>query len=153
MSLAIYVIENKANKDIDSLCETYLKRIKNYHKVVLHKLPAARVKDPEAQKIKESDSIEAKVKPGDTLILCDELGKEFTSKQFSHYLEKEFSQLRGRVIFAIGGAYGFTEELKKKHTSIKLSQFVFPHHLARLVLVEQIYRAISIQRNMPYHHE
>ena len=153
MSLAIYVIENKANKDIDSLCETYLKRIKNYHKVVLHKLPAARVKDPEAQKIKESASIESKVKPGDTLILCDELGKEFTSKQFAHYLEKEFSQLRGRVIFAIGGAYGFTEELKKTHTSIKLSQFVFPHHLARLVLVEQIYRAISIQRNMPYHHE
>ena len=115
MSLAIYVIENKANKDIDSLCDTYLKRIKNNHKVALHKLPAARVKDPEAQKIKESASIESKVKAGDTLILCDELGKEFTSKQFAHYLEKEFSQLRGRVIFAIGGAYGFTDELKKKH--------------------------------------
>jgi len=57
------------------------------------------------------------------------------------------------LVFAIGGAYGFTEEAKKNHPSIKLSKFVFPHHLARLVLIEQIYRGLSIQRNSPYHHD
>ena len=153
MSLVIYAIENKQEKDIDHLCDKYLKRIKAYHKIDLQKLPAAKVKDPAAQKAKESETIASKIKPGDTLILCDEHGQEFNSKQFSAFVEKQFSQLRGRLIFAIGGAYGFTEELKKKHTSIKLSEFVLPHHIARLVLVEQIYRAISIQRNMPYHHE
>lgn len=153
MSLVLYVIENKEDKNIDALCQKYLKRIKGFHKITLEKLPAAKVKDPQMQKEKESETIESKLRLGDVLILCDENGKAFSSKEFSVFLEKQFSQLRGRVVFAIGGAYGFTDELKKKYSCITLSKFVFPHHLARLVLVEQIYRAISIQRNMPYHHE
>ena len=153
MSIVILAIENKSDKDIDSLCTKFLKRIKSYHKVELLKLPAAKVKNAEDQKIKESQTIASRVKPGDVLILCDERGKEYGSKEFSKFLEKEFSQLRGRILFAIGGAYGFSEELKNQHRSIRLSQFVFPHHIARLVLIEQIYRALCIQRNTPYHHE
>lgn len=153
MSLTILAIENKTDPEIDKLCAKYIKRISGIHKVELKKLPAAKLKDPEAQKKKETDTILACIKPGDVLILCDELGKEFTSRQFATFLEKEFSQLRGKLVFAIGGAYGFTEEAKKNHPSIKLSKFVFPHHLARLVLIEQIYRGLSIQRNSPYHHD
>ena len=153
MSIAVIVIENKVDKDIDALCAKFLKRINGYHKIELIKLPSARLRDPLAQKAKESETIMAQFKPTDTVLLCDELGKEYTSVGFATLLEQEFSQLRGRLVFVIGGAYGFTDELKKSNTLIRLSKFVFPHHLARFVLIEQIYRWLCIQRNMPYHHE
>lgn len=153
MSIAVVVIENKVDKDIDNLCAKFLKRINGYHKIELIKLPAARLRDPMAQKVKESETIIAHLKPSDTVILCDEHGKDYSSVAFATMLEHEFAQMRGRLVFVIGGAYGFTDELKNTHAALRLSHFVFPHHLARLVLVEQIYRGLCIQRNMPYHHE
>jgi 23S rRNA (pseudouridine1915-N3)-methyltransferase len=67
-------------------------------------------------------------------------------------IEGELSNIRGKLIIGIGGAYGFTQEALKNYPSIKLSDLTFPHHLARLVLIEQVYRAYNIQKGTGYHH-
>ena len=151
--ILIAAIENHKNAEIDALCADYVKRCGPMHSVKLELLPAARTPDPEAQKAKESETVLKLMKPGDTLILCDERGKAFTSRGFSTYIEKTLSQSRGKIIFAIGGAYGFTEEVRQQYPCIKLNEFVFPHHLARLVLTEQIYRALNITKGTGYHHD
>lgn len=151
--ILIAAIENHKNAEIDALCNDYVKRCGPMHSVQLQLLPAARTPDPETQKIKESETLLKIMKPGDTLILCDERGKSFNSRGFASFIEKTLAQSRGKIIFAIGGAYGFTDALRQQHPCIKLSEFVFPHHLARLVLTEQIYRALNILKGTGYHHD
>jgi 23S rRNA (pseudouridine1915-N3)-methyltransferase len=151
--ILIAAIENHKNPEIDALCNDYVKRCSPMHAVKLELLPAARTPDPETQKAKESDTLLKLMKPGDTLILCDERGKTFNSRTFATHLEKTLAQSRGKIIIAIGGAYGFTDELRNQYPSIRLSDFVFPHHLARLVLTEQIYRALNILKGTGYHHD
>jgi len=150
--IQIVAVENHKNPAIDSLCQEYIKRLQTIHPVSIQLLAAAKVPDPQQQKIKETESVLKLVKPGDTLILCDERGKTTTSPAFSKWLETQLSQSRGKIIFAIGGAYGFTEQAIAQYPGIKLSDWVFPHHIARLVLIEQIYRAFQIQRGTGYHH-
>lgn len=151
--ILIAAIENHKNSEIDALCADYLKRCAPMHAVKIELLPAARTPDAETQKAKESETLLKIMKPGDTLILCDERGKTFSSRAFATHLEKTLSQSRGKIIIAIGGAYGFTEAVRQQYPCIKLSEFVFPHHLARLVLTEQIYRALNILKGTGYHHD
>ncbi len=152
MAIVIAVIENHKNKEIDSLCADYLKKLTGTYATKLEILPAARVTDPNQQKAKETETILKLCKPGDKLVLCDEHGKTFESIGFSKFIETELSNIRGKLIIAIGGAYGFTAEALKQYPSIKLSDLTFPHHLARLVLIEQVYRAYNIQKGTGYHH-
>lgn len=152
MAIVIAVIENHKNKEIDSLCADYLKKLTGTYATKLEILPAARVNDPIQQKAKETETILKICKPGDKLVLCDEHGKTFESIGFSKFIENELSNIRGKLIIAIGGAYGFTQEALKQYPSIKLSDLTFPHHLARLVLIEQVYRAYNIQKGTGYHH-
>jgi 23S rRNA (pseudouridine1915-N3)-methyltransferase len=152
VAIVIAVIENHKNKEIDSLCADYLKKLTGTYATKLEILPAARVTDPNQQKAKETETILKLCKPGDKLVLCDEHGKTFESIGFSKFIETELSNIRGKLIIAIGGAYGFTAEALKQYPSIKLSDLTFPHHLARLVLIEQVYRAYNIQKGTGYHH-
>jgi len=153
MALLVACIENHKDPEIERLCAKYIQRIEKLHPMKLELIPAARVKDAQQQKEKETASIQKLLKPGDELILCDERGQTFNSMAFAKFLDKEFSISRGRLILAIGGAYGFTDEALQRYRKIKLSDFTFPHHLARLVLVEQLYRGLSILKGSPYHHE
>jgi 23S rRNA (pseudouridine1915-N3)-methyltransferase len=152
MSLVIIAIENHQDKEIDALCAKFLKRMKGNMTAQIEVLPSARVKDSEQQKQKESETILKFCKPGDKLFLCDELGQTLTSVAFAKLIEKELSTSRGRLIFAIGGAYGFTKEVLQSYPKIRLSDFTLPHHLARLVLSEQLYRAYTILNGTGYHH-
>lgn len=150
--ILVLTIENHKDPLISQLCEKYIQRISGPYKLQIELLPAARVKEPELQKEKESETIIKATKPGDIVILCDEQGKNMHTLEFSQMLNKELSTARGRIVFCIGGAYGFTEELLKKHIKIRLSDMTLPHQLARLVLVEQIYRAFEINEGSGYHH-
>ena len=150
--LTILAIENQKDEHIQKRCERYVQRMSGPFKLNIELLPSARVKIPQQQKEKESAAIAKAVKPGDTLILCDEGGKNYHTLAFAQLIEKELSVSRGRLIFAIGGAYGFTEELLQKHVKIRLSDFTLPHQLARLVLTEQLYRASEIIKGSDYHH-
>lgn len=150
--IIIAAIENHRDSEIDLLCKKYLQRMEKMHPVKLELIPAAKVKDPIQQKEKESASIAKICKKNDLLILCDERGKNYHSLEFAQFMEKEMNLSRGNLIFAIGGAYGFTKEILDANLKMRLSDLTFPHHLARLVLVEQVYRGLSIIRGTGYHH-
>jgi 23S rRNA (pseudouridine1915-N3)-methyltransferase len=108
----------------------------------------------EQQKEKEGELIFKSFQPGDYIVLLDEHGKEFTSLQFSEYLEKKTHTVPKRLVFVIGGPYGFSPKVyEAAQEKIALSKMTFSHQLIRLIFVEQLYRAMTILNNEPYHHE
>ena len=152
MAIVIAYIESHKNDHIEALCKDYLKKMQGVFATKVLTIPSSKVSAPEQQQILESESLLKKVRPTDTLILCDERGKSFTSPKFSKWIEEKLNYSRGDLIIAIGGAYGFSQDLRQNHECIKLSDFVFPHLIARLILIEQIYRAYQISKNTGYHH-
>ena len=106
------------------------------------------------QKEREADFILKSFLPGDYIVLLDEHGKEFTSTQFASYLEKKMSNVAKRLIFVIGGPYGFSQRIyNAAQEKISLSKMTFSHQMIRLIFTEQLYRAMTILNNEPYHHE
>jgi 23S rRNA (pseudouridine1915-N3)-methyltransferase len=135
--------------------DEYLKRIGRY--VPLNCIIVPDPKMPgkagaEAVKKVEGEQVLKRIRPADYLILLDESGKMFGSVEFAQYLEG----LEGRtahVVFVIGGAYGFSEEVYgRADAKLSLSRMTFPHQLVRLIFTEQLYRALTILRGEPYHH-
>lgn len=105
-------------------------------------------------KEKEGKQIQETLQPGDYIVLLDEKGKEFTSLQFADYIEKKTHTVPKRLVFIIGGAYGFSKEIYALASEkIALSKMTFSHQMIRLIFIEQLYRAMTILRNEPYHHE
>ena len=105
------------------------------------------------QKEKEGDLILKALQPGDYLVLLDEKGKEFTSVQFSTYIERKTHTVPKRLVFVVGGPYGFSDAVYKAAEKISLSKMTFSHQMIRLIFIEQLYRAMTILNNEPYHHE
>jgi len=106
------------------------------------------------QKEAETDLILKNIQPTDHIVLLDEKGKEYTSKQFASYMEKKSHSVTKRLVFIIGGPYGFSQRIyDKAHEKLTLSRMTFTHQMVRLVFVEQLYRAMTIINNEPYHHE
>jgi len=106
------------------------------------------------QKEKEGEQILKALLPGDYVVLLDEGGKEFTSMQFASYLEKKMQNVPKRLVFIIGGPYGFSEVVYKTASEkVSLSKMTFSHQMIRLIFVEQLYRAMTILNHEPYHHE
>lgn len=136
------------------MCEEYLDRIKHYVPAQIILIPNAKVKDIDQQQSIETELLLKQVKSTDLLVVCDEKGQNFSSVGFSEFIQKQLNHSRGDIVFLIGGAHGFDfSKFKTDYTKIKLSEFVLPHQIARLVLIEQIYRAWSILKNTGYHHE
>ena len=108
----------------------------------------------ELQKEKEGLLILNQVSPGDYLILLDERGNEYSSVGFSRWIEKKMIAGTRQLIFVIGGPYGFSNTVyQRSDTKISMSKLTFSHQMVRLIFVEQIYRAMTIIKNEPYHHE
>ena len=107
----------------------------------------------EQQKKAEGDLILSQLNPGDDLILLDEKGKTFTSVMFSQWIEKQMNAGSKRIVFVVGGPYGFSKEVyDKAKFKISLSEMTFSHQMIRLIFVEQLYRAFTIIKGEPYHH-
>ena len=102
--------------------------------------------------LKEGEKILQKLFPQDYLILLDEGGKEFSSVQFSQFIEKELNKSYKKLIFIVGGSFGFSPELlQRANLKISLSKMTFSHQMVRLFFLEQIYRGFTILNNEPYH--
>ena len=105
------------------------------------------------QKKAEGDLILSQLNPGDDLILLDEKGKTFTSVMFSQWIEKQMNAGSKRIVFVVGGPYGFSKDVyDKAKFKISLSEMTFSHQMIRLIFVEQLYRAFTIIKGEPYHH-
>ncbi|MDR0733566.1 MAG: 23S rRNA (pseudouridine(1915)-N(3))-methyltransferase RlmH [Dysgonamonadaceae bacterium] len=105
-------------------------------------------------KEKEGELILRSLQTSDFVVLSDERGTAFTSLEFAEYIRKKMQATPKRLVFVIGGAYGFSQKVyDAAHDKIALSKMTFSHQLVRLVFVEQLYRAMTILKNEPYHHE
>ncbi len=136
--------------------DLYMSRLKHYAPFTLQEIPElkkASALTREQIKEKEGALILSALRQGTRLILLDERGKEMRSLEFSAYIEKLLSGGRD-VTFAVGGAYGFSEEVYERADSmISLSKMTFSHQMVRTVFAEQLYRAFTIIKGEPYHHE
>lgn len=151
----IYFGRDKKNLYSQAEKEFY-NRIKRYTKFDIIGLDPPKISSTTPRQViqqKEEDILETKVDSKFYKILLDEKGKQFTSKQFAKYIDVKRAQ-HADISFLIGGAYGFSEKMRQKNKEIiSLSPLTFPHHLARLLFLEQLYRAFTINNNEPYHNE
>ena len=105
-------------------------------------------------KEEEGKNLVNEMNPSDFVVLLDERGREFSSGDFANWLEKQLATGFKRILFIIGGPYGFSDEVyKRADAKIALSKMTFTHEMAKLFFTEQIYRAFTILNNEPYHHE
>ncbi len=135
----------------------YLERLKHYIPVSVEVIPAlknTRKLTKGQQKQKEGEQVLSKVSSGDHLILLDENGKEFSSEQFAKHIEKKMITGTRCIVFVVGGPYGFSDEIYKRcNEKVSLSRMTFSHQMVRLVFTEQLYRAMTIIKGEPYHHQ
>lgn len=157
MKIKLLAIGKTDDKNLQVLISTYEKRLKHYIKFEIEIIPDiknAKNLSQKEQKEKEGELILKKISPFDQLILLDEKGKEFSSMDFSKFLQKRMNSGIKQMVLVIGGPYGFSEKVYQKATGkISLSKMTFSHQMIRLFVVEQIYRAFTILKNEPYHHE
>ncbi len=130
--------------------DIYRERLVHYARITWKELPAGKGSDREK---KEGEQILKLLEPGEKVFLLDERGKTFTSKEFSRFLGKYRDSSNEKICFVLGGAYGYSKEVLEKATGkISLSDFTFPHLLARVIFAEQLYRAFTILKGEDYHH-
>jgi 23S rRNA (pseudouridine1915-N3)-methyltransferase len=157
MKIKLLTIGKTDDKNLQLLIEKYQNRLKHYINFQLEIIPDIKnVKhlSQNQQKDKEGELILKKLLATDQLILLDEKGKEFRSIDFSKFLQQKMNTGIKQLVIVIGGPYGFSEAVyKKAQGKISLSKMTFSHQMIRLFVVEQIYRAFTILKNEPYHHE
>lgn len=157
MKVTLLVVGKTDEPYINEGIERYAKRLKHYVDFKLEVIPdikKTKNTTTELQKIKEGELILSKWTPAKEFHLFDEKGKMFTSREFAGFLEKKMLSGLKELVFVIGGPYGFSDEVYQKAGSkISLSRMTFSHQLARLLCTEQLYRAFTILKGEPYHHD
>lgn len=154
MDINLLMIAKTQNKNIEELINEYTDRLKHYTKFKIEIIQTKKtLQNIEQQKTEDCKFIEEKLlqQPNSNIILLDEIGMELTSKDFATQIVSWQNKCK-KTIFVIGGAYGFTNEMKQKYTKIALSKMTMPHQLVRLFFVEQLYRAFTIIKGENYHH-
>lgn len=157
MKIKLMCIGEVRDTTISAAIELYTKRIAHYWPFSLVCLPdikATKGISTDRQKELEGDRLLAEVSPADMLLLLDERGRQYTSREFAEFISRKAVELPRNLIFAVGGPYGFSHAVYDRADGlISLSKMTFPHELVRLFFVEQIYRAGTIVRGEPYHHD
>ncbi|UJH67652.1 23S rRNA (pseudouridine(1915)-N(3))-methyltransferase RlmH [Allomuricauda sp. SCSIO 65647] len=157
MTITLLAIGKTDSQELNSLITTYTNRLKHYVKFTFAIVPAIKNTknlSERQQKEKEGEVLLKNIQPSDILILLDEKGKQYSSIQFASLLQKQMNSGIKNLVFAIGGPYGFSEEVyKRANGKMGLSKMTFSHQMVRLFVVEQFYRAFTILKNEPYHHQ
>jgi 23S rRNA (pseudouridine1915-N3)-methyltransferase len=157
MRLTLLVVGKTDDKYLQDGIARYKKRLEHYIDFRLEIIPDIKKgKNPDTnlQKIREGELILAKQGPAKELHLFDEKGKQLSSRQFAGFLQKKMASGIKELIFVIGGPYGFSDEVyKQARSKISLSKMTFPHQLARLLCMEQFYRAFTLLKGESYHHD
>lgn len=156
MQIKLITIGKTDNKQLQQLIEEYQKRLKHYIKFDFEIIPDiknAKNLSEAQQKQKEGELILSKINTSDVMVLLDENGKQMDSISFASYLQKYMNSGIKRLVFVIGGPYGFSQEVySKSQGKLSLSKMTFSHQMVRLFFIEQLYRGFTILRNEPYHH-
>jgi len=153
-----FILNGKTEDDhIIKGVAVYEQRLKHYvsfETVVIPALKNTKALSIDQQKQKEGELILKNIQTSDRLILLDENGKEYNSVGFANFIQQQMSSGIKNVVFVVGGPYGFSDEVyKRANAKFSLSKMTFSHQMVRLFFVEQLYRAMTILRNEPYHHQ
>ena len=154
----LLLVVGKTDEDyiFDGL-DKYRNRLKHYIGFEYEEIPDLKNRktlSKDQQKKLEADLIFSRLKIGDKVILLDEKGSSFGSVEFSKYLQKKMNSGIKRLVFIVGGPYGFDTSIYDKYQDkLSLSKMTFSHQMVRLFLCEQLYRAMTILKKEPYHHE
>ena len=158
MKILLYLIGKTTAGYLREGIEIYCKRLSHYVPFEIKQMPDVRATKgmtESVQKVKEGEMFLEQIRPADYVVLLDERGKEMTSREFAMYLDKRMASAgAGNIIFVIGGPYGFSEAMYERADSkVSFSRMTCSHEMIRLLFVEQVYRAMTILRGEPYHHD
>ena len=157
MKISLVVIGKTNGKFLIDGINEYTKRLSFYIPFNIVYLPDIKNNKKlsfEQQKTQEGAILLGEIDKSEYVVLLDEHGKEFTSIEFSRYIEKKMTTVSKRLVFVVGGPYGFSNEVKERaNEKISFSKMTFSHEMIRLIFTEQLYRAMTIINNEPYHHE
>jgi 23S rRNA (pseudouridine1915-N3)-methyltransferase len=157
MKITLLTVGKTDVKWVKEGLETYVSRLKHYIPFAVTEIPELKnvsALGREQIKEKEGELILRQLKPQDEVLLLDEHGKEYRSVEFAKFLEDRISRSGKDIVFVIGGAYGFSQEVRSRADgSLSLSRMTFSHQMVRTVFAEQLYRAFTIIKGEPYHHE
>ena len=153
-----FICIGKSGKDfLISGEQEYLKRLQHY--IIIERIEIPDIKNAKnlsIDQIKELEGKEilSKVSQGEQIILLDENGKIYSSVEFSFFLQQKFNHGGKALVFVVGGAYGFSQEIYNQSIGkISLSKMTFSHQMIRMIFFEQVYRAMTILKGEPYHHQ
>ena len=156
MKSELILVGKTTDKHFAAGIDDYAARIAHYMPFsisVIPELKNTKSISAELQKSKEGELILKQIQPSDTVVLLDEHGKELRSIEFASWIEKK-QQTTRQMVFVIGGPYGFSEEVyARANEKLSLSKMTFSHQMIRLIFTEQLYRACTIIKGEPYHHE
>jgi 23S rRNA (pseudouridine1915-N3)-methyltransferase len=157
MKITLAVIGKTNNPFLTDGIMEYSKRLSHYLPfdiVYLQDAKNSKKISEEQQKTAEGSIILSFLDKSDYVVLLDEHGNEYTSLEFSKYIAKKMNSVSKRLVFIVGGPYGFSDEVYRRgNEKISLSKMTFSHEMIRLIFAEQLYRAMTIINNEPYHHE
>ncbi|MBQ8581466.1 MAG: 23S rRNA (pseudouridine(1915)-N(3))-methyltransferase RlmH [Alistipes sp.] len=157
MQIELIVVGKTDSKEVNALVEMYQKRINHYCRFSITVLPDLRNTKsltPQQQNQSEGERILAQLTESDYVVLLDERGAAFRSVDFAEWMRKRMVSGLKRLVFVIGGPYGFSAEVyKRANQQLSLSKMTFSHQIVRAIFTEQIYRVFTILNNEPYHHE
>lgn len=157
MKILLIAVGKTDSAELDSLIGEYVKRLGRYADFSMQEIPDVKNSKnmPEdVQKRREGESVLSCLRAGDRVVLLDERGREHTSVGFADALKKNMNSGVKRLVFVIGGPYGFSDDVYARADSkMCLSRMTFSHQMVRLFFVEQLYRAHAILAGLPYHHE
>ncbi|MDR1876872.1 MAG: 23S rRNA (pseudouridine(1915)-N(3))-methyltransferase RlmH [Flavobacteriaceae bacterium] len=157
MRITLLAVGKTDSKELVSLMESLEKRLPAFIRFERKELPDVKnAKNLPEMELKnaEADLILSQLGSGDSLIILDEKGEEFTSVEFSKFLDRQMTHSVKHLVFCIGGAFGFSDKIYHLHPQkVALSKMTFTHQMVRLFFIEQLYRAFSILQGKPYHNE
>lgn len=157
MKILLLVVGKTDDAYIDEGVNRYVERVRHFVPFEIKVIPDIKNRKTlteDQQKKAEGALILAQIQPSDIVVLLDENGKQFSSRGFAEFIERQTSASNKRLVFVVGGPYGFSEEVyAKANSKISLSLMTFSHQMVRLVFAEQLYRAHTILKGIPYHHD
>ena len=157
MKISLLSVGKTNDAHLAQLIEEYRRRVNFYIPFEMQVLPDLKNRksiSEEEQKTREGNLLLKSLQPSDHVVLLDEKGKQYTSVGFSRYIEKMSHMVPKRLVFMVGGPYGFSQAVyEAAHEKMSLSRMTFTHQMVRVVFAEQLYRAMTILHNEPYHHE
>ena len=157
MKILLIVVGKTDQQWLTEGISQYIDRLSHYSQFEMQVIPDihnTRSMEAQVQKVREGEQILKLLQPSDDVWLLDDKGREMTSPEMARWLEKRMAQSTKRLVFIIGGPYGFSPDVYDRVPGrLSLSRMTFSHQMVRLIFVEQLYRAFSILNNLPSHHE